>query len=184
MGSSPTAVKYGIPRWGIPYFGAADRTRTGTRSPSRDFKSLVSTYSTTAAYYHIIVGTSLGRILSPWCLPIPPVVVPGIFVADGAASSSADRGHSLCSLFPPPAAVASLPCCGARCSPCRNTASSLTDHCHSLRSLHLPPAALPSLPTPACMGNGIIFLKCRQVEGWVFSSKDASGPKNSRRVDL
>ena len=31
-----------------------------------------------------------------------PVAVPGIFVADGAASSSADRGHSLRSLFPPP----------------------------------------------------------------------------------
>ena len=38
-----------------------------------------------------------------------PVAVPGIFLADGAASSSADRGHSFGSLTPPQAAVASLP---------------------------------------------------------------------------
>jgi len=38
-----------------------------------------------------------------------PVAVPGIFLADSAASSAADRGHSLSSLYPPQAAVASLP---------------------------------------------------------------------------
>ena len=38
-----------------------------------------------------------------------PVAVPGIFVGDKAPSSSADRCHSLSSLFPPPAAVGSLP---------------------------------------------------------------------------
>jgi len=38
-----------------------------------------------------------------------PVAVTGIFLADGAAASSADRCHSLSSLHPPPAAVASLP---------------------------------------------------------------------------
>ena len=38
--------------------------------------------------------------------------MPGIFVADGAASSSADRGHSLRSLHPPPAALPSLPIAG------------------------------------------------------------------------
>jgi len=38
-----------------------------------------------------------------------PVAVPGIFLADGAAASSADRGHSLASFLPPPAAVGSLP---------------------------------------------------------------------------
>ena len=32
------------------FIGAANRTRTGTSVTSRDFKSLVSTYSTTAAY--------------------------------------------------------------------------------------------------------------------------------------
>ena len=41
-----------------------------------------------------------------------PVAVPGIFLADGAASSSADRGHSLPSLSPPLAAVGSLPMVG------------------------------------------------------------------------
>ena len=35
-------------------FGAADRTRTGTLFRARDFKSLVSTYSTTAAYYLLV----------------------------------------------------------------------------------------------------------------------------------
>ena len=38
-----------------------------------------------------------------------PVVVSGIFLAGSAASSSADRCHSLGSLYPPPAAVVSLP---------------------------------------------------------------------------
>ena len=38
-----------------------------------------------------------------------PVAVPGIFVADGAASSSADRSHSLPSLHLPQAALGSLP---------------------------------------------------------------------------
>ena len=38
-----------------------------------------------------------------------PVAVPGSFLADSAAASSADRGHSLPSLYPPPAAVGSLP---------------------------------------------------------------------------
>ena len=35
--------------------------------------------------------------------------MPGIFLADGAAASAADRCHSLSSLAPPPAALASLP---------------------------------------------------------------------------
>ena len=33
------------------FIGAGDRTRTGTSVTSRDFKSLVSTYSTTPAYF-------------------------------------------------------------------------------------------------------------------------------------
>ncbi len=37
-------------RFGFECFGAGDRTRTGTSVTSRDFKSLVSTYSTTPAY--------------------------------------------------------------------------------------------------------------------------------------
>ena len=39
------------------------------------------------------------------------VAVPGVLLADGAAASLTDRGHSLYSLFLPPAAVVSLPCC-------------------------------------------------------------------------
>ena len=38
-----------------------------------------------------------------------PVAVPDIFLAGKAASSDLDRGHSLCSLYLPLAAVASLP---------------------------------------------------------------------------
>ena len=38
-----------------------------------------------------------------------PVAVPGIFVSFKKLSSSADRSHSLRSLFPPPAALPSLP---------------------------------------------------------------------------
>ena len=38
-----------------------------------------------------------------------PVAVPDIFVGDQAPSSSVDRGHALSSLYPPPAALASLP---------------------------------------------------------------------------
>ena len=44
----PTVFPICRPSW-IVALGAADQTRTGTMSPSRDFKSLVSTYSTTAA---------------------------------------------------------------------------------------------------------------------------------------
>ena len=35
------------------FVGAADRNRTGTDFTPRDFKSLVSTYSTTAAYLFV-----------------------------------------------------------------------------------------------------------------------------------
>ena len=38
-----------------------------------------------------------------------PVAVPDIFVGGEAPSSAVDRGHALSSLYPPPAALASLP---------------------------------------------------------------------------
>ena len=38
-----------------------------------------------------------------------PVGVPGVRLGDGAPALHTDPGHSLCSLFPPQAAVASLP---------------------------------------------------------------------------
>ena len=58
-GLSPTVrfrrvIKYGIPRWGIPYFGAGDRTRTGTLSPAVDFESTTSTNSITPAGAKIV----------------------------------------------------------------------------------------------------------------------------------
>ena len=83
--------------------GAADRTRTGTDFTPRDFKSLVSTYSTTAAYYFIpSPSRSLGRV--GWCLPIPPVAVPGARLAHGGAAL----------LLPPVWGARYLPCrrCG------------------------------------------------------------------------
>ena len=63
------------------------------------------------------------RNLNPTRLPIPsyplillnrnptrlPVAVPDIFVGGAAPSSSVDRCHALSSLYPPPAALASLP---------------------------------------------------------------------------
>ena len=45
-----TIPKSRMPRWGILLFGAADRDRTGTDFTPRDFKSLVSACSTTAAW--------------------------------------------------------------------------------------------------------------------------------------
>ena len=52
MGSIPVYNKTTkAPRWSILVVGAADRNRTGTDFTPRDFKSLVSTYSTTTAYY-------------------------------------------------------------------------------------------------------------------------------------
>ena len=41
-----------------------------------------------------------------------PVAVSDIFLANGVASSAIDRGHSLCFLYLPLAAVASLPARG------------------------------------------------------------------------
>ena len=84
----PRYINNGTPRWGVPLFGAADRNRTGTDFTPRDFKSLVSTYSTTAAYLIIMD-------LRPMCRC--PVAVPDIFLAVGAATSSADHGtHCAC----------------------------------------------------------------------------------------
>ena len=53
-------------------------------------------------------AANASRTASGKWLPYP-VAVPGIFVGDGAPSSSADRCHSLRSLLPPPAALPSLP---------------------------------------------------------------------------
>ncbi len=59
------------------FFGAAGRARTDTNSRSRDFKSLASANSTTAAHflYEICIysfSALTQQILSPLRLPIPP----------------------------------------------------------------------------------------------------------------
>ena len=69
--------------------------------------------------------------------PRSPVAVPGALLADGAAASLTDRGHS----DSPRAALRAV----ARLhGACGRT---------SLRSLHLPPAALPSLPPSRLFGT-------------------------------
>ena len=69
------AITKAGPRWGPAFVGAADRNRTGTDFTPRDFKSLVSTYSTTTAYSFLVPRRfRFARILSPLCLP---VAVPG-----------------------------------------------------------------------------------------------------------
>ena len=67
-----------------PKIGARGRTWTGTMSPSRDFKSLASAYSTTRAhknvkFWEVFVNFeprcwkfTAYRLLSPLRLPIPP----------------------------------------------------------------------------------------------------------------
>ena len=74
-----------------------------------------------------------------------PFAVPDIFLADAAAASAIDRGHSLGSLAP---ATGGRLVPLLRCPVCAlaRTPALHTDRCHSLRSLYLPPAALPSLP--------------------------------------
>jgi len=53
----------------------------------------------------------VGSLTSTWVTVTTsfPVAVPGVRLADGATALHTDRCHSLSSLHPPPAAVASLP---------------------------------------------------------------------------
>ena len=136
-------------------------------------KSNVSANSTTPAFYKVLCFVLLPG-LSGFMSANSPCCGARQLPCRHAAASSADRGHSLRSLTPPPAALPSLPtpafykvlcfvlllgllgfmsanspCCGARQLPCRHAAASSADRGHSLRSLTPPPAALPSLPTPA-----------------------------------
>ena len=104
--------------------------------------------------------------LNPTCLPISPrphiqlclpVAVPGIFLAAETAASSADRGHSLRSLAPPPAALPSLPnfttpayltvspCCGIQ------HPQVATTFYHSLRPLSTD--SLPQMARYICPQN-------------------------------
>ena len=109
-----------------------------------------------------------------------PFGVPDIFLADDAAASAIDPGthlcsalsatgsaeqrgrcHSLGSLLPPPAALPSFPCCGARQFPCRRSG------CVICR-----PLPLPRLPSSATGGGRLVPL---------FHFR-ASPPKNSHIV--
>ena len=59
----------------LPDFGAAGRTWTGTDVTPRDFKSLASAYSTTAAYKIFLkLRTREG---TEFCLEAPPGFEPG-----------------------------------------------------------------------------------------------------------
>ena len=52
----------------VLFAGAADRDRTGTLLPARDFKSLASASSATAAYAFIIVDFSRSVKIGFWCI--------------------------------------------------------------------------------------------------------------------
>ena len=54
----------------------------------------------------------MGKVAAFQLQVVWSVAVPGIFLADSAASSSADCSHSLRSLAPPQAALPSLPMVG------------------------------------------------------------------------
>ncbi len=72
------------------FIGAADRARTGTVLRPRDFKSLVSTNSTTAAYPALLVLWNGGHHFSR-------LRCPANVLSDGAPSSLADRcTHCTC----------------------------------------------------------------------------------------
>ncbi len=119
------AIAKAGPRWGPAFVGAADRNRTGTVFTPRDFKSLVSTYSTTTAYsFQFLQRLRFARILSPLCLPVG---VPDIFLAvkrrrqlstpaTRSPSSLCHRQRSARSPIPPfvvPGSLLAANCCVA-----------------------------------------------------------------------
>ena len=85
-------------------FGAADRNRTGTDFTPRDFKSLVSTYSTTAAYDSFFALKQIVSTYSPvWGARYLPcrqaaasAIDPGTryALAYSATGGAQARGHS------------------------------------------------------------------------------------------
>ena len=95
---SVTAQKISRPHWGRDIFGAGDRTRTGTLSPAVDFES---TTSTIPSHRQVIFPA---HSVGAW-----PIAVPDIFLGFQKPSSAIDRCPSLRSLFPPQAALPSLP---------------------------------------------------------------------------
>ncbi len=73
----------------LPCFGAADRNRTGTDFTPRDFKSLVSTYSTTAAYIFYYRYLLLNRVASLLRYPVCALATVRLRCTPTAATRSA-----------------------------------------------------------------------------------------------
>ena len=128
------------------FFGAADRDRTGTDFTPRDFKSLVSACSTTAAYIELfmslrlmvplsVCGTRQKHRLTAQARFLPTAALVALALASatggGQAHGRTRTGtdftprdfKSLVSTCSTTAAYfvvsACSPCCGARCAPCR-----------------------------------------------------------------
>ena len=99
-----SALRKGIPRWGIPFLGAGDRTRTGTPSLAADFESATSTISShrQVCYYSVKVCAECASRV-----PVSGCGARNFLFA--VRSRNFDRGPSLGSLLPPQAALTSLP---------------------------------------------------------------------------
>ena len=82
--TKPNAWPTGL-GFGFVWFGAGDRTRTGTLFGARDFKSLVSTYSTTPAivklFYHVFPEASRRKSCGALRVGQNPCEMPGIQVS-------------------------------------------------------------------------------------------------------
>ena len=92
------------------FVGAGNRNRTGTDFTPRDFKSLVSTYSTMPANICLFsLYRPRFKVQRRWRCEMALLGCPDIFLAGGAAASAVDPGHSLGLLHPPQAALPSLP---------------------------------------------------------------------------
>ena len=93
--------------FGLYWFGAGDRTRTGTLSPAADFESATSTISShrQVCSFNFFAPLRIYRIALRECRC--PVAGSEIFCS--LCSRNFDRCPSLGSLLPPPAALPSLP---------------------------------------------------------------------------
>ena len=87
-----------------PFYALTDAQSAANLLGNDDSAEIVHS-SDNSCCFHICI------LLTIFVCRTIPVAVPGIFVGGGAPASSADRCHSLSSLYPPPAALASLPCC-------------------------------------------------------------------------
>ncbi len=147
-GSIPARTKQKGRRMPPLLFGAADRNRTGTDFTPRDFKSLVSTYSTTAANINIFICNRVstyspvwGARYSPRCehlrrlstpaLAYAPLLLP--LAARSNAATAANINIFICNRV-----STYSPVWGARYSP----------RCEHLRRLSTPALAYAPLLLP------------------------------------